>query len=1175
MSKKFEPRTVIFKATKWQLEEDAEELFIHVTGMTQDQKSVHIRIEGFNPFVFLELPDSIEWRTNEIKTLLRFLKRKLPTAPKEWKYEVKNKCRGKIPAQFLKLSFPENDTIRKLGYLIYNKEGVNIRGLGNFSYGDFRLHEHNIDTIIKYATIKKLKMAGWMKVQERLVAPDNRLDVEERKFTTCDIDMPVYYKNVEPVEGIKTQINPKIFSYDIESYSVNKNSKSPDPTQKENCTFQIAVTCGRMLDPIENFDKYLLSLNRCPDIEGTTVRNFPSEEKLLIGFANLIHEINPDVIIGYNILKYDWGAILTRAAKCGCYMKILKCGRIYGKRSEIESIKWSSSAYGQQNFNYLNPDGRINIDIYPEVERNYKLDSYSLDAVSEHFLGEHKEDMPYKQMFTMFEMSSVAEKMFPKNNDEISEELLEKIKEKVKGCMEIEDFYPPEEGLRNYVYEAWQIIKDATPYTIKKHMRNCMKKIGTYCVQDTILPIKLFHVLHLWDGLEQLANVTCIPMWYLQTRGQQVKVLAQYYRRTLFSNVVIEYRDSKNMDEEELDYQGATVIEAHPGCYELIATLDFASLYPSIMIAFNICHTTEVHPDDTIPDEECHVIEWDEHINCSCPGATINKSNKKRVLCGHHRYRFKKVKELEDGTLENEGLIPRMLKELLGERKKVKGQMKGIEKELKGIVKDIKDNASDQLKKKMKDAGGDKKRLKNVEIEMVDAASEELREKIREMETDLIVLDALQKGLKVSANSTYGFLGAKKGYCPLPAGAACVTAKGREMIKFTAQKVIEKYDCAKIVYGDTDSVMVHFRGKTTKEVFRLAQEAADYVTSFFPPPVELEFESVYDPYILLTKKRYMGNEIDPDDNIKKEFAKGVVLARRDNCHYLRESYREIVDLIRQKSPEHVVMNRMVDLMNDLFHMCIPYNKFILFKGLKEGDTFGTNQNTCPSCNTNVDSCICHRSRTAHVMLSRKMNSRGDMVESNTRLKYVFLKLDDESGDVKQGDKAEDWTYFLENRRKLNLKIDYLYYFEKQFINPLSELISVMYPKGDMLYEKPDEALKRQITIMDTTNVPDDFNWERLSHIRKTDDKITFIKQGLKREDFPDLFNACDRYKADQILTKIYKKYGLKKRLAKRPKKGEVTIRKDCKLMSEFYENHVYYHKVVNQLNDLFSPVKFE
>lgn len=46
-------------------------------------------------------------------------------------------------------------------------------------------------------------------------------------------------------------------------------------------------------------------------------------------------------------------------------------------------------------------------------------------------------------------------------------------------------------------------------------------------------------------------------------------------------------------------YEGATVLEPIKGFYDVpIATLDFASLYPSIMMAHNICYSTLVKGND-------------------------------------------------------------------------------------------------------------------------------------------------------------------------------------------------------------------------------------------------------------------------------------------------------------------------------------------------------------------------------------------------------------------------------------------------------------------------------------------------------------------------------------------------------------------------------------------------
>lgn len=71
------------------------------------------------------------------------------------------------------------------------------------------------------------------------------------------------------------------------------------------------------------------------------------------------------------------------------------------------------------------------------------------------------------------------------------------------------------------------------------------------------------------------------------------------------------------------------------------------------------------------------------------------------------------------------------------------------------------------------------------------------------------------------------------------------------MIEQTKTLVEEKYttengyaQTAKVIYGDTDSVMVNFGVKTVSEAMELGREAANFVSSHFEKPIKLEFEKV-------------------------------------------------------------------------------------------------------------------------------------------------------------------------------------------------------------------------------------------------------------------------------------------------------------------------------------------
>lgn len=116
------------------------------------------------------------------------------------------------------------------------------------------------------------------------------------------------------------------------------------------------------------------------------------------------------------------------------------------------------------------------------------------------------------------------------------------------------------------------------------------RRLAVYCMKDAYLPLRLLDKLLSVINYMEMARVTGVPLNFLIFRGQQVKVLSQLMRKAKSLNFFLPVMDVTATDET---YEGATVIEPERGFYnEPIATLDFASLYPSIMIAHNLCYTT-------------------------------------------------------------------------------------------------------------------------------------------------------------------------------------------------------------------------------------------------------------------------------------------------------------------------------------------------------------------------------------------------------------------------------------------------------------------------------------------------------------------------------------------------------------------------------------------------------
>lgn len=115
------------------------------------------------------------------------------------------------------------------------------------------------------------------------------------------------------------------------------------------------------------------------------------------------------------------------------------------------------------------------------------------------------------------------------------------------------------------------------------------KRLATYCFKDAELPMLLLSKLMFLQNYIEMARVAGVSINDLITRGQQIKVMSGLLRNSegyLFPSPII-----RPCVEE--DFQGATVLDPVPNYYkDPITTLDFSSLYPSIMIAHNLCYTT-------------------------------------------------------------------------------------------------------------------------------------------------------------------------------------------------------------------------------------------------------------------------------------------------------------------------------------------------------------------------------------------------------------------------------------------------------------------------------------------------------------------------------------------------------------------------------------------------------
>ncbi|CXI06651.1 DNA polymerase delta catalytic subunit, putative [Plasmodium berghei] len=214
----------------------------------------------------------------------------------------------------------------------------------------------------------------------------------------------------------------------------------------------------------------------------------------------------------------------------------------------------------------------------------------------------------------------------------------------------------------NYVsFEFLKEQKEDVHYSIMNDLQNenseSRKRIATYCIKDGLLPLRLIDKLLFIYNYVEMARVTGTPFVYLLTRGQQIKVTSQLYRKCKELNYIIPSTYIKVSNNDK--FEGATVLEPIKGYYiEPISTLDFASLYPSIMIAHNLCYSTLIKNNDEISD--------------------LNK-NDITTVPGKNNFKFVK------GNVKR-GVLPLIVEELIRARKNVKAMMKNEQNPITKMV---------------------------------------------------------------------------------------------------------------------------------------------------------------------------------------------------------------------------------------------------------------------------------------------------------------------------------------------------------------------------------------------------------------------------------------------------------------------------------------------------------
>lgn len=625
-------------------------------------------------------------------------------------------------------------------------------------------------------------------------------------------------------------------------------------------------------------EKTIFTLDSCAPIAGADVRQFSTEADMLVSWAAYLVDVDPDILTGYNVTGFDFPYLLNRATALGISSRFHYWSRVLREPVVPREKTFSSKQIGNRVFTEVAIEGRVVMDVMIVVQRDHKLRSYTLNAVAQHFLNEQKEDVHHS------------------------------------------------------------IIGD-----LHRGTDETRRRLAVYCLKDAYLPLRIMDKLAIVVNYVEMSRVTGVPIGWLLERGQGIKVFSQMLRRAKKRDLLFPVYEYQGSGEESVGYTGATVITPTKGFYNRpVATLDFASLYPSIMMAHNLCYSTLIRPGDEgryAPDV-----------------VTLTPSGSSFVTGDTFR-----------------GILPEILVELLSARKAAKKAMAV---------------ATDPMQ--------------------------------------YAVLNGRQLALKVSANSVYGFTGAKVGKLPCLEISASVTSFGRVMIEQTKRLVEARYPSVRVVYGDTDSVMIECASDDNSSdehklnsAMAFGVEAAAYVSTQFKAPIKLEFEKVYFPFLLMNKKRYAGLLWTNTKKWDKLDAKGIETVRRDNCQLIAFVISGVLNRILIQRSVEAAIEFVKGTVSDLLMNRVDISQLVISKAFTKLESEYTN-------------------KQAHIALVERMRRRdpASAPAVGDRVTYVIIKA---AKGAKAFECSEDPIYVLEN----NIPIDVQYYLEHCLTQPLMRVFEAV------------------------------------------------------------------------------------------------------------------------------------
>lgn len=347
-----------------------------------------------------------------------------------------------------------------------------------------------------------------------------------------------------------------------------------------------------------------------------------------------------------------------------------------------------------------------------------------------------------------------------------------------------------------------------------------LAKVIKYYISRVQLDLDILDKNELIARTSEQARLLGVDFFSVISRGSQFKVESLMFRIAKPENFMLVSPSRKQVGGQNALECLPLVMEPQSAFYNSpLLVLDFQSLYPSVMIAYNYCYSTFLG----------RIVNW---RGTNKMGFTEFRRQQRLLELLKNHINISPNGMMYTKPEIRKSLLAKMLGEILETRVMVKSGMK------------------------------------------VDKDDKALQRLLNNRQLALKLIANVTYGYTSASFS---------GRMPCSEIADSIVQTARETLEKAIALIhsVKRWG-AEVVYGDTDSLFLYVKGRTKDQAFDIGEEIAKTITNMNPRPVKLKFEKVYFPCVLLAKKRYVGFKYEHRDQAEPDFdAKGIETVRRD------------------------------------------------------------------------------------------------------------------------------------------------------------------------------------------------------------------------------------------------------------------------------------------------------